>query len=136
MCGINGFIKKDVSDSEAHRMLGLMNRIIVHRGPDDQGEFVGKVGEVTIGMGMQRLAIIDLSSGNQPMYSDDQSIVIVLNGEIYNYRELRNKLREEAVVFHTESDTEVVLRLYEQHGTDSFKLLDGMFGFSIYDKRS
>lgn len=135
MCGINGFLKRNMAAADARMALNKMNSQIVHRGPDDQGEFVDVQQDCTVAMGMQRLAIIDLSTGNQPMFSDDRSVIIVLNGEIYNYRELRNNLKDQSVVFHTESDTEVVLRLYEQYGTESFRMLDGMFGFSIYDKK-
>jgi asparagine synthase (glutamine-hydrolysing) len=87
-------------------------------------------------MGMRRLSIIDIKTGHQPMYSDDQQIVICFNGEIYNFLELKKKLVSEGVHFKTTSDTEVILRMYEKEGAPSFNKLDGMFAFSIYDKRS
>src|SRR5690606_18390414 len=87
-----------------------------------------------LAMGMRRLSIIDLSAGKQPIYSDDKQIVIVFNGEIYNYQHLRKELMASGVTFNTHSDTEVILKLYETQGTASFKKLDGMFAFSIYDK--
>lgn len=135
MCGINGFLKRNMSATDAKMVLSKMNSQILHRGPDGNGEFVDVQDNSTIALGMQRLAIIDLSTGSQPMFSDDRSVIIVFNGEIYNYLELRNQLKNLSVAFHTESDTEVVLRLYEQYGTESFTMLDGMFGFSIYDKK-
>jgi asparagine synthase (glutamine-hydrolysing) len=85
-------------------------------------------------MGMRRLSIIDLSSGQQPIFSDDKQIVIVFNGEIYNYKILKAQLEAEGVTFNTSSDTEVILKAYEKHGVESFQWLDGMYGFSIYDK--
>ena len=85
------------------------------------------------GMAMRRLAIIDLNSGQQPLYSDDKKIALVFNGEIYNFKALREKLKLRGACFNTKSDTEVILRLYEEHGVQGFRLLDGMFGFSLYD---
>jgi asparagine synthase (glutamine-hydrolysing) len=85
-------------------------------------------------MAMRRLSIIDLSSGRQPIFSDDKQIVIVFNGEIYNYRTIKSRLVSEGVTFHTTSDTEVILKAYEKYGIESFQWLDGMYGFSIYDK--
>ncbi|WP_062059386.1 asparagine synthase (glutamine-hydrolyzing) [Aquimarina longa] len=135
MCGINGFIslKKD-SASQLRNDITIMNDMIIHRGPDDDGEFVYEGSDFSVFMGMRRLSIIDLNSGKQPISSDDKNIVIVFNGEIYNYRELREDLIKQGVTFSTNSDTEVILKLYETQGTDSFKKLDGMYGFSIYDK--
>ena len=136
MCGINGFISsKEEQEIQLKSDIALMNDMIIHRGPDDDGIFIDSDSEFSIAMGMRRLSIIDLSSGKQPIYNDDQSIVIVFNGEIYNYRELKDGLINQGVTFKTQSDTEVILRLYEKEGTDAFKKLDGMFGFSIYDKR-
>jgi asparagine synthase (glutamine-hydrolysing) len=86
-------------------------------------------------MGMRRLSIIDLHTGDQPIYSEDQSKVIVFNGEIYNYKVLREQLRAQGCIFNTNSDTEVILKLYEREGVKSFGKLDGMFVFSIYDKK-
>jgi asparagine synthase (glutamine-hydrolysing) len=111
-----------------------MNNLIIHRGPDEFGEFLLKEDNYSIGMAMRRLSIIDLDSGNQPMYSEDQSIVIVFNGEIYNFQTLKEELIIQGIVFQTNSDTEVILRLYEQEGPISFGKLDGMFAFSIFDK--
>lgn len=134
MCGINGFLKKNTSEIEARKVLTCMNDRIIHRGPDDTGQFVETSNGYTIGLGMRRLAIIDLHSGNQPIFSENKDIVIVLNGEIYNYKELRRELVSQSVKFNTESDTEVVLKLYEKYNTSAFSMLDGMFALSIYDK--
>jgi asparagine synthase (glutamine-hydrolysing) len=136
MCGINGIIDKTSrSENEINSMLTKMNNLIIHRGPDDDGFIATKQDGFSLGMAMRRLSIIDLTSGKQPIYNEDKSIVIVFNGEIYNYRALKSKLELEGIHFNTTSDTEVILKLYEKHGIASFKWLDGMYGFSIYDKK-
>lgn len=135
MCGINGYIKHShESEQQLKAKVNTMNDLIFHRGPDEDGVFAESNPTYSIAMAMRRLSIIDLSSGTQPIFTDDKSIVIVFNGEIYNYRELKAKLVEDGVSFSTTSDTEVILKLYEKYGPDSFKELDGMYGFSIYDK--
>ncbi len=136
MCGINGYIRF-TSESEEQLKINMtqMNNLIIHRGPDEDGVFTESNSEFSIGMAMRRLSIIDLSSGKQPIFSEDKNIIIVFNGEIYNYRELKSKLENEGAKFSTNSDTEVILKLYEKYGVSSFKELDGMFGFSIYDKK-
>ncbi|XLS30773.1 asparagine synthase (glutamine-hydrolyzing) [Flavobacteriaceae bacterium M23B6Z8] len=135
MCGINGIISKQtIPESQMHEQLKAMNDLIIHRGPDDDGQVAVATQDHTVGMAMRRLAIIDLTSGKQPMYSDDGKIVIVFNGEIYNYRKLKSELESSGVVFKTTSDTEVILKLYEKEGPSSFSKLDGMFAFSIYDQ--
>ncbi len=136
MCGINGYITtKVVAENQKLKNINLMNNAIVHRGPDDDGIFEEINSAFSIAMGMRRLAIIDLHSGKQPIFSEDKQIIIVFNGEIYNYKILRTALEQEGVTFTTHSDTEVILKLYEHEGTNSFKKLDGMFAFSIYDKK-
>ncbi|WP_339751702.1 asparagine synthase (glutamine-hydrolyzing) [uncultured Winogradskyella sp.] len=135
MCGINGIIAKtNRNKNEISSILNTMNDLIIHRGPDEDGLFSEENAAFSIGMGMRRLSIIDLSSGKQPIFSDDKQIVIVFNGEIYNYKILKAKLEAEGVTFNTSSDTEVILKAYEKYGVESFKWLDGMYGFSIYDK--
>lgn len=135
MCGINGIINKtNSSEKEITEVLTKMNNLIIHRGPDEDGFITSKQDKFSLGMAMRRLSIIDLSTGKQPIYSDDKKIVIVFNGEIYNYRVLKTKLENEGIEFKTNSDTEVILKLYEKYGIDSFKWLDGMYGFSIYDQ--
>jgi asparagine synthase (glutamine-hydrolysing) len=132
MCGINGIVSSSSLEvSDIHKM----NTHIVHRGPDDDGVFVENNPEFSVALGMRRLSIIDLSNGEQPMYADDKNVVIVFNGEIYNYKSLKANLIAQNVTFKTNSDTEVILKLYLQKGVDSFSELDGMFAFSIYDKR-
>ena len=135
MCGINGIIAKTNRNKEdILTVLNNMNNLIVHRGPDQDGLFAEENDQFTVGMGMRRLSIIDLSSGKQPIFSDDKQIVIVFNGEVYNYKVLKAKLLAEGVTFNTSSDTEVILKAYEKYGVESFQWLDGMYGFSIYDK--
>lgn len=133
MCGINGFIALNNSTNLSEQ-LNAMNNLIIHRGPDADGEFLANEEHFSIAMGMRRLSIIDLNTGNQPIYSEDYSKVIVFNGEIYNYKALKGQLINQGCVFKTNSDTEVILKLYEKEGVQSFGKLDGMFAFSIYDK--
>ena len=136
MCGINGIIQKKVSSlGQLQNQIASMNQSIYHRGPDEDGVFTEVLNKNTgIALGMRRLSIIDLSSGKQPIFANDNQLVIVFNGEIYNYRVLKEKLLKSGVVFSTNSDTEVILRLYELEGEAAFSQLDGMFAFSIYDK--
>lgn len=131
MCGINGIISS-LQDHSLTNVLSSMNDLIIHRGPDQDGFFNY---ENRVFMAMRRLSIIDLSSGKQPISNEDNTITIVFNGEIYNYIELRNKLINNGISFKTNSDTEVVLKMYEFYGRDFLKELDGMFAFSIYDKK-
>ena len=137
MCGIAGFI--DLWDSREARdqqeraaILDRMCRIIQHRGPDDQGVTV-KPG---VALGMRRLAIIDLVSGNQPMSGEDGSVTIVFNGEIYNFQEIKPKLEARGHVFQTHSDTEAIVHAYEEFGPDCLKDLRGMFAFAIWDDKA
>lgn len=132
MCGINGVYSK-TKDRQASFKLSKMNNAIIHRGPDDEGNYVNDNVNYSLAMGMRRLSIIDINSGRQPVYSIDKSKVLVFNGEIYNYKELKIKLTKKGSVFFTNSDTEVIMRLYEEYGNSSFSMLDGMFAFSIYD---
>ncbi|WP_417870930.1 asparagine synthase (glutamine-hydrolyzing) [Winogradskyella sp.] len=136
MCGINGLIDKTkMSKDKMSSVLNAMNNLIIHRGPDEDGVFAEQNDKYTVGMAMRRLSIIDLSSGKQPIFSDDKQIVIVFNGEIYNYKTIKSRLVSEGVTFNTTSDTEVILKAYEKYGVESFQWLDGMYGFSIYDKK-
>ena len=135
MCGINGIISNTNKDETSlSNQLAVMNQLIFHRGPDEDGFYTSVTESASVAMAMRRLSIIDLSTGKQPMYSNDNKIGIVFNGEIYNYRLLKNQLQNSGVTFKTTSDTEVILKLYEQKGVDAFKELDGMFAFSIHDK--
>ncbi len=126
MCGIAGIIHpKTHGETTLDRMLER----IVHRGPDDSGTFV----DASVAFGMRRLAIIDVAGGKQPIASKDGSLIIVFNGEIYNYRELKERLVAQGHTFTTESDTEVILHLYEEKGSEAVKHLRGMFTICIYD---
>jgi asparagine synthase (glutamine-hydrolysing) len=108
-----------------------MCTVISHRGPDDEGFYLGK----DAGLGMRRLSIIDLASGHQPVENEDGTIHLVLNGEIYNYRELRRDLESRGHVFSTRTDTETIVHLYEEHGKKCVNYLRGMFAFAIWDER-
>ena len=134
MCGINGFVsKKPLEKQSVNEVLVQMNHEIIHRGPDQDGFFIENNPGFAVGMAMRRLSIIDLSTGKQPIFSSDNQKVIVFNGEIYNYKKLKQEHLAD-YFFKTQSDTEVIIALYEKYGVDSFSLLDGMFAFSIYDK--
>ena len=136
MCGINGIItKKGIAQNSLNNILGKMNNLIFHRGPDEDGFYSVSNESYAIGMAMRRLSIIDLTSGKQPIFSEDGKIAITYNGEIYNYRELKAELETQNVSFKTTSDTEVILKLYEKEGPDSFAKLDGMYAFAIHDER-
>ncbi|MEM9075510.1 MAG: asparagine synthase (glutamine-hydrolyzing) [Bacteroidota bacterium] len=137
MCGINGFVYKSKTDlAFLKKQIGSMNQRIFHRGPDEGGTYIElSQTQAGIAMGMRRLSIIDLSSGKQPIFADDNNLVIFFNGEIYNYKKIKDRLVQAGVTFETKSDTEVILKLYELEGESSFSQLDGMYAFSIYDKR-
>ncbi len=129
MCGIVGLAYRDRSRPVRRDQLQEMCAAIKHRGPDDEGLFV----QGAVGLGMRRLSIIDLSGGQQPIFNEDGSKVIVFNGEIYNYRDLRQRLLARGHVLRTQSDTETVLHLYEDLGPDCARELRGMFAFAIWD---
>src|ERR1044071_5099495 len=133
MCGIAGMIgpESGMSAGERRELGTRMCRAIEHRGPDDEGVYV----DGGVALGMRRLAIIDLFTGHQPISNEDGSVWIVFNGEIYNYREIRDLLISPGHVFQTESDTEVIVHLYEDEGEACVERLRGMFAFAIYDKR-
>src|SRR5213080_3576340 len=130
MCGIAGFIDVERSRDNAEQLIDRMCRVIRHRGPDDQGTWVGE----GVALGMRRLSIIDLAGGHQPIFNEDQSILIVFNGEIYNYRELQKELQERGHRFTTNSDTETIVHAYEEYGDDCVNHLRGMFTFAIWDR--
>jgi asparagine synthase (glutamine-hydrolysing) len=128
MCGIAGILGKP---EKTKRLIDSMVDVIFHRGPDDRGVLLEK----DFAYGMRRLSIIDLSHGHQPIWNEDETVCVVFNGEIYNYRELRPELISLGHRFKTESDTEGLVHLYEQYGSDMLKKLRGMFAFCIYDKK-
>jgi asparagine synthase (glutamine-hydrolysing) len=128
MCGISGIYNFDAQDVY-QPILQRMNDKMALRGPDDSGYFK----ENNVGLAMRRLSIIDLEGGHQPISNEEQTIHVVLNGEIYNYIELRQDLEQRGHRFSTKSDTEVLVHLYEEYGTDAVKHLNGMFAFAIWD---
>lgn len=133
MCGINGLFQfaYEMDEDALGTKIHEMNKLITHRGPDAEGVYV----DSQIALGMRRLSIIDLTTGNQPIFNEDRTMLIIMNGEIYNYRALREKLVRRGHSFTTMSDTEVVLHLYEDDGRECLKALEGMFVFAIYDIR-
>lgn len=132
MCGICGIAGKNLGGQQAlASIVRAMNDCILHRGPDDTGEWIS----AEVAVAMRRLAIIDLKSGHQPIENEAGDRRIVFNGEIYNYRELRQQLVTQGHRFKTQSDTEVVLRLYEVYGPEFVEMLKGMFALCIVDDR-
>src|SRR5258708_33499005 len=131
VCGIVGFIDVERGQDSAKHLIDSMCKTIRHRGPDDQGTWVGD----GAALGMRRLSIIGLAGGHQPIFNEDQSILIVFNGEIYNYRELGKELQERRHRFTTNSDTEVIVHAYEEYGDDCVKHLRGLFAFAIWDRK-
>ncbi len=129
MCGICGVIEKKADNRQ---LVGEMCRLLAHRGPDNAAVY--RSGDVCLGH--RRLSIIDLATGDQPIFNADKSVAIVYNGEIYNYRELREELRKRGAAFQTNSDTEVILKLYETDGAPAFARLNGIFAFAILDRRN
>lgn len=133
MCGICGYVSKKYMDNN---ILQKMNNSMVHRGPDDEGIYVSERENGYLGLAQRRLSIIDLSqAGHQPMFSSDNSVAIVFNGEIYNYREIKHRLRDK-YNFISECDTEVIIAAYLAYGKDFLKHLNGMFAIALYDFRS
>ncbi len=131
MCGICGFVLQHRFEEDRSSLLESMNDILVHRGPDSDGYYLNG----DIGMGMRRLSIIDLVSGDQPIFNEDGSIAIVYNGEIYNFHELRDQLQRYDHKFMTNSDTEVIIHAYEQWGDECLLKFNGMFVFSLWDDK-
>jgi asparagine synthase (glutamine-hydrolysing) len=131
MCGICGYIRfnKPVS-AEDERIVDSMNRKLAHRGPDAHDTLLFD----NVALGFSRLSIIGLSNGMQPIYNEDGSIVLICNGEIFNYIELRKQLKEQGHCFRTDSDVEVIIHLYETYGMDFLNKLNGQFAFALYDK--
>ena len=129
MCGITGFIGKG-----SEKDLEKMREAIKHRGPDDSGSYFVS----GVGLAHARLSVQDLNiRGRNPLWNEEKRIAIIFNGEIYNFKALKEELRSQHnAVFQTETDTEVILKLYEVFGEKSFERLDGMFAFAIYDLRT
>ena len=131
MCGICGAYYFHSQKPVGLDLIDSMCRQIIHRGPDDQGTFV----KGPLGLGMRRLSIIDLVTGSQPIFNEDQTVCTVFNGEIYNFQELRSDLIQRGHRFATEGDTEVIVHLYEEYGIDFVTHLNGMFAIAVWDAR-
>ena len=130
MCGIAGIVNLDsgpVVPDDVRRMCGVMR----HRGPDDEGLYLGSCA----GLGMRRLSFIDLETGRQPIHNEDRTVWVVLNGEIYNFRDLRQDLESRGHAFYTRTDTETIVHLYEEYGDRCVDHLRGMFAFALWDER-
>lgn len=131
MCGIAGYIKNSRVNDQDHEIIIGMNNKLLHRGPDSQNSHLFD----NVVLGFTRLSIIGLNNGMQPIYNEDKSLVLICNGEVFNYIELKKELQKRGHVFSTESDVEVILHLYEEFGADLLNKLNGQFAFAIYDKR-
>ena len=129
MCGFCGFVNKKENKKET--LQNMMDKII-YRGPDSEGTYIDE----DIALGFRRLSIIDLQEGSQPIYNEDKSKVILFNGEIYNYQEIKKDLIEKGHEFYTKTDTEVLIHGYEEYGEDLLNKLRGMFAFTIWDKNT
>ncbi len=133
MCGIAGVINLTAREPVSRETLDVMAATLTHRGPDDAGQHLAPDGRC--GLAFRRLSIIDLATGNQPLANEDESVQVVFNGEIYNFRELRDELRARGHTFRTGSDGEVIVHLYEESGADCVGRLAGMFAVAIWDAR-
>jgi len=132
MCGICGQWDFTQTNKIEQQLIENMCQVIRHRGPDDEGIYL----ENNVALGMRRLSIIDLSTGHQPIHNEDKTVWVVYNGEIYNYRELKELLEKKNHRFYTSTDTEVLVHLYEEFGEECVQKLQGMFAFAIWDKRN
>ncbi|UZD56193.1 asparagine synthase (glutamine-hydrolyzing) [Caldimonas aquatica] len=132
MCGIAGVYSLDGRGGIDPSVVDDMCRMIVHRGPDDQGTFIRD----GVQIGMRRLSIIDLSTGHQPIHNEDRSVWVVFNGEIYNFKELRRDLERRGHTFYTQSDSECIVHAYEEYAEDCFRHFRGMFGIAIVDLKA
>ena len=133
MCGIAGWINLENNSSQnGEAVLHAMCERMKHRGPDSEGLWLDE----KVALGMRRLSIIDLATGEQPVYNEDRSVVVVMNGELYNYREVRASLEKRGHKFETQSDTEILPHLYEEYGEAMLDEINGMFAFALWDKRN
>jgi asparagine synthase (glutamine-hydrolysing) len=129
VCGIAGAVRSDGRSADP-ALVERMCAALEHRGPDSRGVHVSG----PAGLGIQRLRVVDLETGDQPIYNEDRSVAVVLNGEIYNFRELRRRLEAAGHRFRTDGDTEAIVHLYEEEGVDCVRSLDGMFAFALWDE--
>ncbi|MEP3477628.1 MAG: asparagine synthase (glutamine-hydrolyzing) [Fuerstiella sp.] len=132
MCGIAGIVYRDQHRGVEQPVLQQMSDAIAHRGPDGEGFFKAN----NVGLVHRRLAIIDLAGGQQPIANEDETVQVVFNGEIYNYPELKQQMLAKGHQFRTNSDTEILVHLYEEFGTDLVKHLRGMFAFALWDTKT
>ena len=134
MCGITGWLNLNTTESNhnAEAILHSMCETIVHRGPDSEGLWIDE----RAALGMRRLSIIDLKTGDQPVFNCDRSVIVMMNGELYNYREVRADLEKKGHKFTTNSDTEILPHLYEEYGEAMVDHVNGMFAFSLWDTRA
>lgn len=131
MCGIAGAFNFKKNLPVSLEILKNMNRAMLHRGPDDEGFHI----KDNLGLAFRRLSIIDLYTGNQPIHNEDKTVWVIFNGEIYNYVELRETLREKGHFFYTTSDTEVIVHLYEEYGEDFIHHLNGMYAIAVWEEK-
>ena len=129
MCGICGVLNFNGEKAE-ESLLRQMSSALVHRGPDALGYYV----QGNVGFGHRRLSIIDLATGNQPLHNEEKTAWLIMNGEIYNFRQLRTELEKKGHIFRTKTDAEVIVHLYEEHGVECLQYLRGMFAFAIWDE--
>ena len=136
MCGIVGFLTSKVSDIPDCGALRRMREVLVHRGPDDLGEYIRPLDDKGpfVFFGHRRLSIIDLSGGHQPLSNEDGTVWVIFNGEIYNFKELRSELEGRGHQFKTNSDTEIIVHAYEEYKEECFKHFNGMFAIGIWDE--
>ncbi|MDE7430792.1 MAG: asparagine synthase (glutamine-hydrolyzing) [Lachnospiraceae bacterium] len=130
MCGFAGYIAAEGEGTEYREDLIEMMNSIKHRGPDDEGTHVDDMA----GLGFRRLSIIGIENGKQPMYNEDNSIVVTFNGEIYNYQEIKEELINKGHIFKTDADTEVLVHGYEEYGIELLQKLRGMYAFAIWNR--
>lgn len=136
MCGIVGIFDTTGGGRADLALVRAMTGAIVHRGPDGSGFYHWPEQSPRLALGMRRLSIIDLDTGDQPIFNEDRSVALVFNGEIYNYVELRAALQAQGHTFRTQADTEVIVHLYEQYKLDLFDHLRGMYAFALWDARA
>jgi asparagine synthase (glutamine-hydrolysing) len=137
MCGIVGFLTSKSIDIPEYEILKKMRDVLIHRGPDDAGEYIRPLDEKGpfVFLGHRRLSIIDLTTGHQPLANEDGTVWVTFNGEIYNFNELREELKGRGHQFRTRSDTEVIVHAYEEYNENCFQYFNGMFAIGIWDEK-
>jgi len=137
MCGIVGFLTSKAADVPEYEILKKMRDVLIHRGPDAEGEYIRPLDEKSpfVFFGHRRLSIIDLAGGHQPLSNKDRTVWVIFNGEIYNFKELREELKGRGHQFRTHSDTEVIAHAYEEYKENCFRYFNGMFAIGIWDEK-